>query len=139
MRVRELIDLLNKFDPDAEVRVGVSWPDRVTEAHHRMWVGDYGGGPQINAAMDYRGLSVYVGCALQHSAKDMPQRTIKLGHYDSAEVAAKVRDFYIVHRGLDEPLNFPDFDYDKWIPPRMSSGDYNEHIAKILKAKLLKD
>ena len=90
MRVIELISILKKFAPDAEVRVGVSWPDRVTEAHERVWVGNYGHGPQINAAMDFRGLSVYVGCVLQQSARDMPQRTIKLGHYDSAEDAAKV-------------------------------------------------
>lgn len=139
MKVIELIDVLRKFAPDAQVRVGVSWPDRVTEAHQRVWVGDYGDGPQINAAMDLRGLQVYVGCVLQQSTKDMPQRTIKLGHYDSAEDAAKVRDFYIVHRGLDEPLNFPDFDYEKWIPPRMSSGEYNQHIAEILREKLLRE
>jgi hypothetical protein len=139
MNVKELIDALNRFAPEAEVRVGVSWPDRVTESHEKVWVGNYGGGPQINAAMDFKGVSVYVGCVLQRHVKDMPQRTIKLGHYDSAEDAAKVRDFYIVHKGLDEPLNFPDFAYDKWIPPRMSSGEYNEHIAEILKEKLLSD
>jgi len=139
MKVKELIDLLKSFAPEADVHVGVSWPDRVTETHEKLWVGDYGGGPQINAAMDFKGVSVYVGCVLQQRVKNMPERTISLGHYDSAEEAARVRDFYVVHKGLDEPLNFPAFDYDKWIPPRMSSGEYNEHIAEILKKKLLSD
>ncbi len=139
MRVKELIGLLNRFAPDTQVRLGVAWPDRVTETHENIWVGDYGGGPQINAAMDFKGVTIHVGCVLQRLAKDMPARTIKLGHYDTAENAAKVRDFYVVHKGLGEPLNFPDFDYDKWIPPRTSSGEYNEHIAKILREKLMKD
>ncbi len=139
MKVKELIDLLKRFSPDANVRVGVNWPDRVTETHENLWVGNYEGGPQINAAMDLRGLRVHVGCVLQQNAKNMPQRTISLGHYDSAEEAAKVRDFYIVHKGLDEPLNYPDFDYEKWIPPRMSSGEYDEHIADILRDKLMKE
>jgi hypothetical protein len=76
---------------------------------------------------------------LQQRVKDRPQTTINLGHYQSATDAAKVRDFYIKHKGLDEPLNYPDFDYDKWIPPRMSSGEYNSYIAEILKEKLLQD
>ena len=139
MNVRELIEVLRKFAPDAEVQVGVAWPDRVTETHRHLWVGDYGDGPQINAAMDLRGVSVHVGCVLQQHVKDMPARTIQLGHYNTAEEAAKVRDFYIVHKGLDEPLNFPDFEYEDWIPPRMSSGEYNERIAEILKEKLLSD
>ncbi len=32
-----------------------------------------------------------------------------------------------------------DFDYDAWIPPRMVSGEYNEHIARILRDKLLRE
>lgn len=139
MNVRELVDLLGKFDPDAKVRVGVNWPDRVTETHENVWVGDYGDGPQINAAMDLRGLRIHVGCVFQQDAKDRPARTVELGHYESAEIAGKVRDFYVVHKKLDEPLNFPDFDYDTWIPPRTTSGEYNEHIAKILEEKLLND
>ncbi len=139
MKVQELIDLLKKFSPDADVRVGVTWPDRVTEVHENVWVGDYGEGPQINAAMDLRGLHVYVGCTVQRSTTDMPERTVTLGHYDSSEDAAKVRDFYVFHHHLDEPLNFPDFDYEKWIPPRTSSGEYNDHIAKILSKKLLSE
>jgi len=139
MKVKELIDVLNKFSPDDNVQIGVIWPDRVTETHQTLWVGDYGGGPQINAVMDFKGVSVLVNCVLQQRVKDKPERTLDLGRYASAEIAAKVRDFYIVHHGLDEPLNFPDFDYDKWIPPRMTSGQYNEHIAKILREKLLQD
>ena len=139
MKVKELIDLLSRFSPESEVHVGVNWPDRVSETHEAVWVGDYGGGPQINAAMDLRGVRVHVGCVLQYRVGDAPIQTTKLGHYDSAEDAAKVRDFYIVNKGLDEPLNFPDFDYENWIPPRMSSGEYNEQIAAILKEKLMRD
>ncbi len=139
MKVKELIDVLKGFEPDADVHLGVNWPDRVSESHESVWVGDYGGGPQINAGMDFRGVSVFVGCVIQRRVKDKPVETIKLGQYDNPQDAAKVRDFYIVHKGLDEPLNFPDFDYDKWIPPRMSCGEYNEHIAKILSEKLLRE
>ncbi len=139
MKVSELIDVLKKFSPDDVVRVGVVWPDRVTETHETLWVGDCGAGPQINAVMDLRGVRVFVGCECQQAVKDRPQETIDLGHYDSTEIAAKVRDFYIVHHGMDELLNYPDFDYENWIPPRMSSGEYNQRIAKILSEKLLRD
>lgn len=139
MNAQELIDMLEKFDPRAEVRLCVNWPDRVAEMHERLWVGDYGGGPQINAAMDFRGVKVYVGCVLEQRVPSAPPRSIDLGHYDSAETAARVRDFYIVHRRLKEPLNFPDFDYDKWIPPRTTSGEYNPLIAEILKEQLLRE
>ncbi len=139
MKVSELIRVLKTFPADADVQLGISWPDQVTETYERIWIGDYGGGPQINAAVDFKGVSVYVGCTLQRRVKDRPARKIDLGRYDSPEIAAKVRDFYVVYRGLDEPLNFPDFNYDKWIPPRTSSGDYNEHIAEILREKLLSE
>ena len=119
------------------MRLCVNWPDRVAEMYERLWVGDYGGGPQINAAMDFRGVKVYVGCVLEQRMPSVPPRRIDLGQYETAEIAARVRDFYVFHRGLDEPLNFPDFDYDKWIPPRTRSGEYNRLIAEILKEKLL--
>ena len=140
MKTQELIDLLKRFDPESEVRLCVNWPGRVSEAYERLWMADYGGGPQINAAMDLRGVVVYVGCVLQRRLPSKaPQREIDLGQYESPEVAARVRDFYIVHRRLDEPLNYPEFDYDRWIPPRTTSGDYNEHIAAILREKLLEE
>ncbi|MCX7424818.1 MAG: hypothetical protein NTW96_04210 [Planctomycetia bacterium] len=139
MKVRELIDLLERFEPTAEVRLCVNWPDRVAETYERIWVGDYGGGPRINAAVDFRGVEVYVGCVLDQRMPNVAPRRVDLGQYDNAETAARVRDFYVVHRGLDEPLNFPDFDYDKWIPPRTRSGEYNGLIAEILKEKLLRD
>jgi hypothetical protein len=139
MNVKELIEKLRAFPGDAPVRVGIAWPDRVTETHESLWVGDAGDGPQINAAMDLRGLNVFVGCTLQRQVKDRRQETIDLGQYETAEVAAKVRDFYIFHKGLDEPLNFPDFDYESWIPPRTRSGEYNPHVADILEKKLLSD
>lgn len=140
MRVNKLIEMLKRFDPEAEVRLCLSLPGRVIETHERIWVADYGGGPQINAALDFRGFQVYVGCGLEQFVKDIPERLeIDLGHYQSPEVAAKVRDFYVFHMGLDEPLSYPDFDYEDWIPPRTASGEYNEHVAKILKQKLLDD
>ena len=143
MRVKELIDMLERFDPQAVVRLCVSLPGRVIQTHEQLWVADYGDGPQINAALDFRGFRVYVGCGLEQFVRDIPEREereeIDLGNYDSKEDAAKVRDFYVVHQGLDEPLSFPDFDYENWIPPRTSSGEYNEHIARILREKLLQD
>ncbi len=153
MKVRQLIEVLQRFDPNADVRLCVSLPDRVLEMHQRLWVGDYGGGPLINAATDFRGCQVYVGCGLEQfvsplqeyaeeptppiSAAAKPQ--LHLGQYPTEEIARKVRDFYVVHRGLNEPLYYPDFDYQTWIPPRTISGKYNPQIAKILEQKLLHD
>jgi hypothetical protein len=62
-----------------------------------------------------------------------------LGRYDDEQTAARVRDFYVFHRQLKEPLHFPDFDYEHWIPPRTTAGIYNEHIAQILRDKLLQE
>lgn len=139
MTARELIEALRQFDPSSEVRLGVSWPDRVSETHRNLWVGDYGDGPQINAAMDFRGVHVHVSCAWQRPMGRRPPRRLHLGYYQSPEIAAKVHDFYIFHKSLDEPLNYPDFDYARWIPPRTVDGEYNEHIAAILKEKLLEE
>jgi hypothetical protein len=140
MKVKKLIELLKRFDPKADVRLCLSLPGRVIETHEQVWVADYGGGPQINAALDFRGFQVYVGCGIEQFVRNIPHRfEIDLGDYDDPEVAAKVRDFYVVHTGLDEPLKYPNFDYENWIPPRTTSGEYNEHIAKILKEKLLSD
>jgi len=44
MKVRELMSILKGFRADADVRLALSWPDRVTETYDRLWVGDYGGG-----------------------------------------------------------------------------------------------
>ena len=140
MKVKQLIDVLKRFDPEADVRLCVSMPGRVIETHERIWVADYGGGPQIGAALDFRGFHVYVGCGLEQFVREIPERLeIDLGQYESPEVAARVRDFYVYHMGIDEPLAHRDFDYEDWIPPRTTSGEYNEQIARILKAKLLND
>ncbi len=139
MRVRELIDVLKRFDPEAEVHLSVTSPDRVIETHEALWVGDYGSGPQINAALNFRGSCVYVGFSLGQLVTRPPDKQIDLGHYANEEDAAKVHDFYVKNKGLDEPLNYPEFDYDNWIPPRTSSGTFNQHIAKILEEKLMKD
>ena len=140
MKVRKLIELLNRFDPEADVRLCLSLPGRVIETHEKVWVADYGGGPQINAALDFRGFQVYVGCGLEQLVRNIPERLeIDLGQYEDAETTARVRDFFIYHKGLEEPLSDPDFDYENWIPPRTTSGEYNEHIAAILREKLLND
>lgn len=140
MRVRELIDVLRRFPPEATVRLCVSLPNRVIETHDQLWVGDYGGGPQINAALDFRGFQVYVGCGLEQVVRPLPpEPVIDLGQYADPVDAARVRDFYIIHRGLNEPLSFPNFDYEHWIPPRTVSGQYNPIIAEILREKLLRE
>ncbi|MBN1591132.1 MAG: hypothetical protein JW888_16580 [Pirellulales bacterium] len=140
MKAQELIDLLKRFDPESEVRLCINWPGRVSEVYERLRVVDYGDGPQINADMDLRGVVVYVGCVLHtRLPSETPSKEIDLGQYESTETAARVRDFFIVHRSLDEPLNYPDFDYQRWIPPRTTSGEYNEQIAAILREKLLKE
>lgn len=140
MNVKNLIDVLKRFDPEAEVRLSVSMPGRVIETHERIWVADYGGGPQIGAALDFRGFHVYVGCGMEQFVREIPDRIqVDLGQYDSPEIAARVRDFYVFHMGIDEPLSYPDSDYESWIPPRTTSGEYNDHVAKILKERLLSD
>jgi hypothetical protein len=139
MKVRELIQLLERFHPNSSVRLCVTLPDRVIETHEQIWVGDYGGGPQISTARDFKQFYVYVGCGLEQFVGDVPEPKIDLGHYESPELAAKVHDFYVVHEKLHEPLAYPDFDYQNWIPPRTVSGDYNPIIAKILSEKLLRD
>lgn len=149
MRVDKLIDLLKRFDPEAEVHLSVSMPGRVISTHENLWVGDYGGGPQINASLDFKQFHVYVGCGIEQFVTSVPaagsdtivqeeiETPIDLGQYESGELSARVRDFYVYHNQLDEPLGDPEFDYENWIPPRTLSGEYNEHVAKILRDKLL--
>jgi hypothetical protein len=153
MRVKELIELLERFDSEAPVRISVSLPGRVIAVHQNVWLGDYGGGPQINAALDFQQFHVYVGCGMEQFVTNVPPHPFDprfhdvehpppvpdLGQYDDPQTASRVRDFYIYHAGLDRPLADPDFDYDHWIPPRMTSGQYNEHVAEILKEKLLEE
>jgi hypothetical protein len=140
MTVQELIDALKGLPAGAPVKLGVAWPEGITEMYENLWVAESTGSAQIMASMDWRGVHVHVGCAMARPVrKPPPQPQLHLGHYDSPETAARVRDFYVVHKGLDEPLNFPDFDYQDWIPPRTTEGEYNEHIAKILEEKLLDD
>ncbi len=139
MKVRELIQLLERFDPEAQVRLAVHMPGRVIETHEQLWVGDYGGGPQITAVRDFRQFSVYVGCGLEQLVRDVPDPKTFLGEYETPEIAAKVHDFFVVHRKLRQPLAYPDFDYERWIPPRTVTGEYNPLIAQILRDKLLRE
>jgi len=141
MTVQELIAVLKRFPPEAPVRISISWPDRVTETYEHFWVGESEGSPQLNAALDLKGLRVYVGCVLRQQLprQQAPGEVLDLGQYASVEDAARVRDFYVFHKGLEEPLNYPAFAYEKWIPPRTVTGEYNPHIAEILKKKLLSE
>jgi hypothetical protein len=153
MRVQQIIELLKRFDPEAEVRLSVALPDRVSATYDNVWVADYGGGPQLIAGLDFRPFQVYVGCGLDqwmthvplypfHPAEHVARRTpadLDLGQYQNEELAAKVRDFFNFHRRPGEPLKYPDFDYASWIAPRTTAGEYNQHIAAILSEKLLKD
>lgn len=139
MKVKELVRILETFPPEAQVRLGVSLPGRVAEVYEQIWVADGGQGPQINAALNLRGSTVYVGLVVPQRLRAPLGGGIDLGRYDNPVEAARVHDFYVLHKGLKEPLNFPDFDYEKWIPPRTSSGQYNEYIAQILREKLMRD
>lgn len=154
MKTKQLIELLKRFDPEATVRLCVSLPNRVLETHERLWVGDYGGGPLINASSDFRGFQVYVGCGLEQFVTQVPEHEydpfqerrsgpagpeLDLGDYEDEETARRVRDFYLFHRSPGARLSDPDFDYENWIPPRTRSGKYNEQIAKILEEKLLEE
>lgn len=138
MKVKELRDALKDFDPEAEVRVCVNLPGQVSELYEHIRVGVYEGRPILNTALDLRGSCVYVGCVLQDRVNRVHKQRVDLGRYATEEEAARVHDFYVVHKNIPgEPLNFPQFDYEKWIPPRTVGGEYNEQIAQILRKKLL--
>jgi len=53
--------------------------------------------------MDFKGLRIYVGCVLQQRVENKPERTIDLGQYNTPEEAARVRDFYVYHKGWTNP------------------------------------
>lgn len=153
MQVRTLIELLNHFNPDADVRLSVDLPGRVIAASENVGVTDYGGGPQLHAALDPRQFRLCFGCGMEQVLTDMPapplnppnQRSgqpdpdVDLGEYADKELAARVRDFFNYHRRPQVPLRYPGFDYANWIAPRTVSGGYNEHIAAILSEKFLRD
>jgi hypothetical protein len=139
MKVKELVRILERFPPEAPVHLGVSLPGCVAEVYEQVWVADGGQGPQINAALDLRGSTVYVGLLVPPRPRSPRVAGVDLGRYENSTDAARVHDFYVIHKGLKEPLHFPDFNYEKWIPPRTTSGQYNEHIAKILREKLMRD
>jgi hypothetical protein len=139
MKVKQLLSILKGFDPEAEVHLGIDFPGRVAETYEHVWVGDWGQGPQINAALDLRGSRFYVGLVTPQRLVTPVRDAVDLGRYQDPVDAARVHDFYVLHKGLNEPLNYPQFDYEKWIPPRTVAGQYNEHIAQILREKLLRD
>jgi hypothetical protein len=119
--------------------MSVNLPGRVAEVYEQMWVADGGQGPLLNAALSLRGSIVYVGLMAPQRLRAPLGPGIDLGRYNDPLDAARVHDFYVLHKGLKEPLNFPDFNYEKWIPPRTTTGQYNEHIAQILREKLMRD
>lgn len=139
MKVKQLLSILEGFDPEADVHLCINLPGRVPEIYEQVWVGDSGMGPQINAALDVRGSTVYVGLIVQQRLRTPLREPLDLGRYANPIDAARVHDFYVINKGLDEPLNDPGFDYEKWIPPRTTSGQYNPHIAQILREKLMRD
>ena len=151
MRVQQLKELLERFDPEAEVRLSVAQSDRVQAVHSNLWVADYGGGPQLIAGLDFRPFQVFVGCGLEQCVSQVPaspfdaaeharrEAVPDLGKYENDEQAARVRDFFNYHRRPDAPLTYPDFDYANWIAPRTMAGEYNPHIAAILSERLLRD
>jgi hypothetical protein len=153
MQVRTLIELLNHFNPDADVQLSLDMPGRVIAASKNVGVTDYGGGPQLHAALDPRHFCLCFGCGMEQTLTDMPTpplaspgqhsgqtpADVDLGEYSDEELAVKVRDFFNYHRRPEVPLRYPDFDYANWIAPRTISGGYNEHIAAILSEKFLKD
>jgi hypothetical protein len=137
VRVNKLIDLLKRFDPEAEVRFCIGWPGRVVETYNQILIGDYGAGPELIAVPEVWGSCIFAGYGLDQFVRELAP--VDLGRYATGEETAKVRDYYVLSQGLQERLNFPGFDYEHWIPPRTIHGEYNEHIAKILREKLLKD
>jgi hypothetical protein len=139
MTARELIQLLERFPPEATVRVCLQQADRVVQTHERLLLADYGGGPEIIVGFDLGHSTVYVGCGLEQFLGPLPDAKPELGEYRSEEEAARVFDFYVVHRRLHFPLHYPEFDYDNWLPPRTTSGQYHPRIAEILREKLLRD
>ena len=137
MRVGNLIDLLKRFDSEAQVRLAVGWSGRVIETFDQVSVADSGNGPALIVRPESRSSCVYAGCGMEQLVHGIPE--LDLGRYATQEETAKVRDYYVLSQGLKERLSFPDFDYEHWIPPRTVSGEYNPHIAKILREKLLKE
>lgn len=141
MRVKEMIDVLKRFDPDAPVRLSVSMPGRVIQSHEQLWVCTDGRGPIIQAALGFAPFQILVGCGIEQVLRPVlpSDLEIDLGEYDNPEEADRVRDFYVYHRRLDLSLGDPSFDYENWIPPRTRSGQYNQHIADILRERLSGD
>ena len=83
MQTKELIELLRRFDPDSEVHLCMSLPGRVIQTHEGVWVADYGGGPQLNASLDFKQFHVYAGCGIEQLVANVPQNFYRLRHLHS--------------------------------------------------------
>ena len=78
-----MIALLKTFPPAAEVHLGLSLPGRIRETYEQIWVADYGGGPQINAALAIGGSSLYVGVT--------PVQRVRTGAMEPPALHARAR------------------------------------------------
>ena len=116
MKVRQLIEALKRFDPESDVHTAVSSMSGVTQVLTEDMVAEYEGGPLLLPGRMAAG-SILVGCVVGRPVSRSRKMPIDLGRYADPETAAKVRDFFIYHQKIDEPLSDPDFDYESWIPP----------------------
>lgn len=138
VKVHQLIEALKRFDPESDVHTAVSSMSGVTQVLTEEMVAEYEGGPLLLPGRMATG-SILVGCVVGRPAPPVRKMPIDLGRYADPETAAKVRDFFIYHQKMDEPLSNPGFDYENWIPPRMVTGEYHPRIAAILREKLLRE
>jgi hypothetical protein len=138
VKVQQLIEALKRFDPEADVHTAVSSMSGVTQVLTEDMVAEYEGGPLLLPGRMAVG-SILVGCAVGRPVPRNLKMPIDLGRYTDPETAAKVRDFFIYHKNMEESLSDPHFDYENWIPPRMINGEYHPRIAEILRDKLLEE
>ena len=141
MLVRELIQLLQRFEPSSQVRLTISPAGRVVQTYDQFLVARGKDGVELIAATDFAPFSILVGCGLGQIVRPIHPvfLEVDLGLYDDPMDIERVQDFYIHHQGLQIPLFQPDFDYENWLPPRTKSGEYNPHVAAILRRKLSED
>lgn len=58
-----------------------------------------------------------------------------LGSYLNPEIAAQIYDYFVFHKRLSKPLNFPNINYNIFDPPKDTTGKYNKYIQEILDSK----
>lgn len=91
-----------------------------------------------------RGVSKYYGVSLKRgvwqatlAVCNTQKDTMKyhLGYYNNETDAAQIYDYYVFHRRLKKPINFPDIDYESFIPHKCRNGNRNKYIQEILDNK----